>query len=539
MSRTLILTALTTIAIVALSASAVAEWPPGYEIRIGDVRVDFGQETDCLKSDTRFRVDWTLSSTGSGPYPPFAMTIGRWAVDAEAGSASFPCNHVLWLLGGGTVPPDGFTLVHGVLYVPVQVVDSRGVRATTEVPIPVVPPPPARTPTKIQMVVGATELFVVPDGRRYGACERSGQLEEITLGRHRPVGGTDWTYFTACLGVPQSSWGSLSRHASGLRTNVLYELQLAYVWHGADTYPRHGEYPWRWWQWNDPTTVRWSETWRFRTHGAETLTAETTADSITVTWPWADDRGRPEVLLRGYPHYRVTARSAAWPGVVWRAPRVTHPQPSQAGDPGENVVLSSTISGLPPNTDFTISVALVPPYGFSIPAGASIAARTKHSADTRPGVADPSDVAAELNGGELIVRWTCDERSIDWVTLRERTRPATWDGPRRFSSWDLCPEHESIPADERRVEASFGQLQPGKAYRLYVNRRADRTFSTPFTCMTWDIVVPPVQEHAYLDRQLHSEHGGGVASINPAPIPPLSRYLVQHEECWLREPGYP
>ena len=518
----------------AAGGSALAEWPLTSDIGFEGVRADFGGGAGCLDGVERVQIHWKWTHANDG-YPPYAMTIAGWAVDAEAESVSYPCSRIKWLVDG---PPlhGGARLEHGVAYLPMRATDSVGGEAAAEVAIPVVPPPPAAVPEDLIIVAGASELFVVPAAELYGLWRKAGWLREIMLGRYRLAGAAEWSYFVSPGGFPQNGSGNLPRHASGLETNALYELQMAYVWSGSDA-PSYWEHPERWTWWNDPAEVRWSETRQFRTHGAEVLTAESTADSLTVKWQWSGDRGAP-YAPPWLGEYRVTVRSDDWPGVAWGVNTgYRFPENWREGGVFDDLEFISTIRGLPSDTEYSISVARVPPGNFEIPPEASITVRTKSDGGSGFGAADPRSVTVDVSTGSLVVRWTCAEGTADWVTLIEEEQ-------RRFSSWDQCPPNEVPPPENRGIEADFGVLAPGATYRLYFTRfpylaPAHNVPGTPYMCIVRDVRVPPVERHMSLDRVLRRARDPSGIEITPVSIPPFERYVFNYGECWLRPDAFP
>ena len=516
----------------AVGESALAEWPVTSDIGFEGVRADFGGGAGCFDGVENVQIHWKWTHANDGR-PPYAMTIAGWAVDAEAESVSYPCWRIKWLVDGS--PLRGARLEHGVAYLPMRVADSVGGEAAAEVAIPVVQPPRAAVPEDLIIVAGASELFVVPAAEPYGPWRKTAWLREITLGRYRLVGAAEWSYFVSATGFRQNGSGTLPRHASGLETNALYELQMAYVWYGSQGgWPE--KHPERWTRWNDPAGVRWSETRQFRTHGAEVLTAESTADSLTVMWQWSGDRGAP-YAPPWLGKYRVTVRSDAWPGVAWGVSAGYLPENWREGGVFDDLEFSSTIRGLPSDTEYSISVARVPPGHFEIPPEASITVRTQNDGSGGFGAADPRSVMVDVSTGSLVVRWTCAEGVADWVTLIGEER-------RRFSSWDQCPPNEVLPPENRGIEADFGALEPGATYRLYFtrfpyHRPAYYVPGTPYMCVVRDIRVPPVERHMSLDRFLRPTRDLSAIEITPVSIPPFERYVFNYGECWLRPNAFP
>ena len=529
--------ALAVIAVVCCAAaggSALAEWPVTSDIGLEGVRADLGGETSCFAAaNVQIHWEWTYANDG---YPPYAMTIAGWAVDAEAESVSYSCWRILWLFEGPS-PHGGARLEHGIAYLPLRVVDSVGGEATAEVAIPVTPPPPTAVPEDLVIVAGVSDLFVVPSAGVYGPWRKVGWLSEITLGRYRPVGSAAWSYFAPCCGFPQNSSGRIPRHVSGLETNALYELQMAYVWHGPIGHS-DWEHPERWTWWNDPANIRWSETHQFRTHGTEDLTAESTADSITLMWQWSGDRGAPYSPPWLGP-YRVTIRSDDWPGVAWGVSTGYLPENWRDGGIIDDLEFSSTIRGLPSDTEYSISVARVPPGNFEIPPEALIAVRTKSDGSGGFGAADPRDVTVDMSTGSLVVRWTCAEGAVDRVTLIRGAWPARWKDARRFYSGEQCPPDEVAPPENRGIETNLGGLEPGATYRLYFTRFPYYASGTPYMCIIRDIHVPPVERHVSLDLVLRRARDLREVEVTPVSIPPFERYIYNYEECWLRPPASP
>ena len=531
-ARAMVMAVIAALCCAAAGGSALAEWPPPTSnISLEGVRADFDGEAGCFAArSVQIHWEWTYANDG---YPPYAMTIAGWAVDAEAESVSYSCWRILWLLDGPLLLGSA-RLEHGIAYLPMRVIDSVGGEATAEVAIPVAPPPPAAVPEDLVIVAGISELFVVPSAEPYGTWRKAGWLREITLGRYRLVGAAEWSYFALTGGFPQNSSGSLPRHVSDLEANALYELQLAYVWYGSYG-GRHGEHPERWTWWNDPAEVRWSETREFRTHGAEAVTAESTSDSLTVMWHWSGKRGAP-YSPPWLGKYRVTVRSDAWPGVVWGISAGYLPENWRAGGVFDDLEFSSTIRGLPSDTDYSVSVARVPPWGFETPPETLITVRTTGDDNGGFGAADPGGMTVGMRAGSLVVSWTCAEGAVDRITLVGEER-------RRFSSWDQCPPDEVVPPENRGIKADFGALEPDVTYRLYFTRfphyGPHYGPGTPYMCIIRDIRVPPVERSTLLDLVLRRVLSLRRVEIAPVPIPPFERYIYNYGECWLRPDAAP
>lgn len=536
-ARVMALAVIAVVCCAAAGGSALAEWPPPTSnISLEGVRADFDGEAGCFAArSVQIHWEWTYANDG---YPPYAMTIAGWAVDAEAESVSYSCWRILWLFDGPSLR-GGARLEHGVAYLPMRVIDGVGGEATVEVAIPVAPPPPAAVPEDLVVVAGISELFVVPSAEPYGTWRKAGWLlREITLGRYRLAGGAaEWSYFALTGGFPQNSSGSLPRHVSDLEANALYELQLAYVWYGSPG-GWHGVHPERWTWWNDPAEVRWSETRQFRTHGAEAVTAESTSDSVTVMWHWSGDRGAP-YSPPWLGQYRVTVRSDAWPGVAWGIGAGYLPENWRAGGILNDLEFSSTIRGLPSDTEYSVSVARVPPGGFEIPPETLITVRTTGDDNGGFGAADPRGVTVDMSTGSLVVRWTCTEGATDWVTLIRGAWPVRRVDERRFYSGDQCPPDEAAPSENRGIEVNFGGLEPGAAYRLYFTRFPYYAAGIPYMCIVQDIHVPLVERNMSLDLVLRRARDLRGVEITPVSIPPFERGVYNYEECWLRSSAFP
>ena len=540
-ARAMVMVVIAVVCCAAAGGSALAEWPPPTSnISLEGVRADFDGEAGCFAArSVQIHWEWTYANDG---YPPYAMTIAGWAVDAEAESVSYSCWRILWLAMHSTLG-DGVRLEDGVAYLPMRVIDRVGGEAIAEVAIPVVPPPPTASPqappTEVSMVVGATDLFLLVERYPHIAKTETLGVYVVPLARYRPVGVSDWDYFVPVPGFPQSDSFSLARHVTGLQTGVLYELQAAYVWYtviphstiyGREVLDLDASQWWR--ESNDPAKARWSRTWRFQPIGAESLTAEATADAVTVSWTWAEEYGSLDGLVGIHlPGHDVIVRSDEWPNVVWGDGRNNIYGAMLADLRSGPLHFSSTISGLPPDTEFEVSVQRVLPSYWPEAPTASIVVRTEHALGDEIGVADPRDITLEPVDGRLVVRWTPREAVYDQVVMQRcRLMPS---GEHRCVrlSWNDPGAIEELEPQDGRAGLSFGPLALGDTYRLYFNRRPpyrDRDQS-PFMCVAWEISVPLVDRDVYLDRLLGSSYAGSEVVIAPVSIPPLDWYV--YREC--------
>lgn len=543
MFRVLTVAVVAVVFIAALGGSAAAEWPVSSTVALEDVRVELSDGKEwCDHWQTEVHIHWTLSGNH---YAPYAMTIGGWAVDAEAGSVSFSCVLFLWLV------QDELFLSDGVLRVPIHLIDAVGGETAVEIAVPVVASAPSRSPraapSRVGMVVGTTELFVQHGDWPVVEETKTPGVFVVPIARYRPAGEREWDYFVPLPGPPQNSSGGLPQHVTGLEAGVLYELQTAYAWY--TTVPGSTPLGWRiadldterWWRAsNDPLETQWSETWQFRTIGAEHLTAEATADAVTVSWTWTEDRGRLDRLVGIHrPGYDVIVRSDQWPNVIWGDGRNNIYGAGPTDERSGRLLFSSTISGLPPETEFEVAVQRrLPSYWPEAPA-ASILVRTERAIGDEVGVGDPRDVVVELVDDRLIVRWTSQEAVYDQVALLRCAPTASGERHCAGLSWDNPIKVEALEPRDGRTGASVGPLTPGETYRLYFNRRPsyrDRD-QNPFMCIVWDINVPPIDPDAYFDRYFRSAYSGSKPTIVPANIPPLNRYV--YEGCAVGDTSGP
>ena len=158
-----------------------------------------------------------------------------------------------------------------------------------------------------------------------------------------------------------------------------------------------------WQAWTTADMLQWSEPQRFLTDGRICPLTETVGNSITVLHADRSDcPSRTADVL-------TWLTSADWAGVVW-ADSNRSARPSGDSHPEATQRYVSHYSGLPPNSDFTLTLQQPLPFTFRQALSQSLETRTGPTPlhVTAPG-ADPSDIVARAGGDQIIVEWTNQE----------------------------------------------------------------------------------------------------------------------------------
>lgn len=261
--------------------------------------------------------------------------------------------------------------------------------------------------------------------------------------------------------------------------------------------------------------IRWSEVQRFRTQRRSLeIAADATGDTIRLIWQ-GNDGG-----------YHVTATSPDWPGVIWFDRRNAWNRTAEGG------VITSTMSGLPADTEFEVQVAHQIFSGIAGTPPATVAVRTLAAVSGKtPGAADPSDIIIEPTAGWLRVEWLSHEAVYTWPSMARARRPGE-----PFEYWGAISDRVSTRLPGGRAEVALRVLRSEWALRLYVNRQPrGGDHATPYMCAVWDVQTPPTNADVYLDRYFVSAWDEIGQTVAPAQIADLSRSeLLNH--CRLADP---
>ena len=443
-----------------------------------------------------------------GGAPPYTVSVAGIVAETDDEYLSLSCADLrAWVT-------DGVLRQHVEVVLPVRVVDANETEAAARLTMLLLAAAPQEVPQDIDLFVGYSDVHVYPNPWPFSRGLGGRSVPAVTLVRYRPAGAAVWAYVMPFPPVPESSRYALASHVNDLIPGTLYELQVAWVWFlGTEASTTQVSRfvdigPWgatatgwwedrgadRWWRdWSDARELRWSETLQFRPTGVRQFTVRAQADSVIACWEPAF----------GYDY--VVARSNDWPGVIWvdaAQGRLRHGWSQFC----PNSTSAAAIVGLPPDTQFQISLLVVLPEGFAPPPMRFARVATGPAEpDSPPPLADPADITVAADADHVTVAWTPDEQiSTDaWLTSTGR-RPQ----PRRLA--------------DGRFELTFTGLKSGSLQRLYVNRHsAGRIGPFPFMCAVWDIRLRSANPEVYLDHYLASARRGGEPAVRPVQLPHL------------------
>ncbi|MXX49045.1 MAG: hypothetical protein F4Z38_12220 [Chloroflexi bacterium] len=463
------------------------------------------------------RVSWRIV----GGTDPMQVTIDDASAPAQLGYLDIPCESI-W---DRYVVSDSPHVQIVALQATVRDADGRHAHGSVEVGF--VSSTPAQRIDQIKVLPGVQDANFVPLPWPFlgGDDLRPHPLGMAAIVRYRALGATAWSYVTPLPAPAQSGCGlyCVPSHAGDLEPDTQYELQAAWMWNQVYSDSWDSGDRWRWWQdealrdswwrsWVEPDELTWSETVRFRTFGELRLQAETTHDTVRVSW------------LASAGHFHASAYSPDWPGVVWfdRDNSYQWHRDREAAQTGR---MSAVIAGLPADTPFVVVVRqLLPPSFHRLPP-ATVELRTQTgSANAVPRWADPGDIDVSLSGGVVTVEW-----SKGWPTFYTRVglfRLPDDGCPAIRGPWILAPRPSELdPFDEqisRRVSVRLplGERPEGSTWTLVVNRSPGhmgrRSDAFPYICMLWQIRVPPIATDGYLDRFFFSAEQAGTMAVQPA-----------------------
>ena len=334
-------------------------------------------------------------------------------------------------------------------------------------------------------------------------------FDVVAVGRYRRQDQDTWTYFLPyppCLPRP---WICYRWHVGGLAPDTVYEVQLAWAW-----LPRHVhsrgllEYlfaartdltlfakPDSWWhQHNDPQAMQWSETQAIRTPPPPSLTVSASSDTIRVSWPIAEGL------------HQVELTSPDWPGVFW-AERYNSRPWDRVREDFNAETMTATISGLPSDTPFEITVSTYSSESSPSELLSQISARTTPG-EPLPFHAPANPLSVRVSTHDRIVHITWADHQEMVTTPRLASKHPSLDGPTRVARYDRLNSFDSWMSPRlRRVHGTsrFGPLPEMTTWRLSVNRtprfwNLNELNTLPFVCMQWEIRIGATNPELYYDH---------------------------------------
>ena len=278
--------------------------------------------------------------------------------------------------------------------------------------------------------------------------------------------------------------------------------------------------------------LQWSGPQRFRTDGRICPLTETVGNSITVLHADRSDcPSRTSDVL-------TWLTSPDWPGVIW-ADSNRSPQRWTVNQPKAGTGFIAHYSGLPPSSDFTLTIQQPLPHAFRQAPSQSLEARTGRTPlhVTAPGV-HPSDIAIRVVADQIIVEWTNQEPFLvgytGLYTQADTTRYWT-------TQWRQDGDREV------RVYSNLGGQRTLVLYvSFYSSERLGDGSAYPSMCLIREITLTPAGLYAHLDR-LFRYSGAQPASqepqITPVEIPRVFvdfPYRYHHAgRCELAAYAYP
>ncbi len=458
---------------------------------------------------------------------PYTVTVGRvGTVTTDAKRIELSCADIRSQF------LEGVLLDHVQATLPLRVLDADGAETRRNSRILLLASAPQSEPPNAELIVGYTDLHVRLEPRGVKPRTSEDSVAAVAIFRYRAIGSAGWSYAMPFPPQPQSSRRYLPSHASDLEPDMEYEWQIAWVWHlgtpeerahyvdwlnldwwysGLDWWKEQGAD--RWWRdWNAPEMIRWSDIERFRTSSGDLgPTVSATDDTIHMRWLAAEG----DAL--------VTATSPQWPGVIWWDVSNAYRWATSYG------IVTSTMSGLPPDTQFDVQIAQRFWLDFTQPPPTTISVRTLSSPPNKlPGAADPNGIAVEAGLEQITVRWRQQEAAgtrLDWSVSTQAGGPF-----QRRSAW-WSPARR---VDDGRVEALIRRVRSQWTVRLYVNRTPPLYSTVPFMCAVWDIRTHSVNAETYLDRYFVNSENGKLGTVRTGQIPDDHSELLDY--CRLGHP---
>ena len=450
-----------------------------------------------------------------GGAAPYTVIVADIVVETDTERITIPCADLrAWVA-------DGLLLQSVEIALPVRIVGAGGQEIAAEPTILLLAAAPPKEIVEMSLIVGYTDLHLYPKPWPVLWSENSRRPTIVAVFRYRPLGDDDWTYAMPFPPPPQSGGFSLASHVDDLDPDTEYELQAAWVWYAHPSRGPNARWEWQswrdamdagvwddaanWWrEWNEPRAVQWSTTRRFQAQSLRVLDAQATVNDLQVGWLGE---------LSEHSRYFVTVQSDDWPGVFWGDrwnPRVRYDLESE-----QDVLMTATLSGLPPNSTFDVTIARELPSGFGAEPPATVRVRTySTSADLPPGYADPRGVVMRAGAHDIRVQLHTHRDGSVWVSalpLIDGQAVLDHEAPRRPD------EQRKLPTGG--TEFVFAGLPRGTAWRLYVNGHPGWGDSSPFVCVVRDVQLASRYPDDWFDRYLYSSvaYGGG-AAVSPADV---------------------
>lgn len=340
------------------------------------------------------------------------------------------------------------------------------------------------------------------------AANQPWSFDVVAVGRYRRQDQDTWTYFMpypSCLSRP---YDCNRYQVGGLVSGAQYEVQLAWAWLPRDVHPRGPldqmyivddlplfAEPRSWWhQHNDPKAMQWSEAQAIRTPPPPTLNVSTSPEAIRVSWPIAEG-----------PH-QVRLTSPDWPGVIWTERYNAGPWDRVKEDANAET-MTATISGLPSDTPFEITVSTYSSHSSPSELLSQISTRTAPG-EPQPfhAPADPLGIRVSTHDRNIYVTWAEHQEMSTRVRISSN-RPSV-DGSTQMVQDNRMNSFDSwMPPRLRRVKTTFqsGPLPEMTTWRLIVNRyprywNLNEQNDLPFVCMEWNIRIGVTNPELYYDH---------------------------------------
>lgn len=490
-----------------------------------DVDELVGMSPDWCAISGSVDIAWQLDSGA----PPYTVTVAGIVAETDAERVTISCADLrAWVT-------DGLLLQSVEVALPVRIVDASGEETRVEPTILLLAAAPPKEMLEMSLIVGYTNLHLYPKPWPVLWSESSERPTIVAVFRYRPLGAADWMYAMPFPSPPQSGGFSLASHVDDLNPAAEYELQAAWVWYAqpsTDPKARWERWSWgdamdagawdeaaHWWrEWNEPRAVRWSTTHRFQAQSLRLLDVQATGNALKVSWLGE---------LSEHSRYFVTVQSDDWPGVFWgdrQNPRVRYDL-----EPEQNVPMTATLSGLPLDSTFDVTLVRALPSGFAAEPPATVRVRTHPaSADLTPHYADPRGVV--IRAGAHDIRVQLHAHRGEYVRL---SALPLIDG-------QVLHDHEASrqPDQQRKLPAGGTEfalvgLPKGTAWRLYVNVYPGSGDSSPFVCVVRDVQLASRYPDDWFDHYFYSSAShGGDAAVSPAdpglPFPHWSYCTLAH-----------
>ncbi len=469
-----------------------------------------------------------------GGAPPYTVSVAGIVAETDEEHLTLSCADLrAWVT-------DGVLFRSVEVAVPVRVAAANEVDAVAERTILLLASAPQIEVSEMSLIGGHTDLHVYPRPWPYLSPAGESTPPIVAIFRYRAVGAVDWIYAMPFPPPPQSSSYSLASHVGDLDPETEYELQAAWLWHGAlrGSGPRNWAWiSWQsaveaglwedtanWWrEWNDPNAVRWSKTRRFQLQQPRPLSVRATANTLHVSWLGE---------LSEHSKYGLVVRSEDWPGVAWGDSKNLRNRYDQEAE--QDVEMTAVLSGLPPDSTFEVTVLRALPEGFAPAPIVTARVRTLPAPNgLPPGEVDPRGFVVTAGARDVRVQLLArDERfgtgSFALVALQ---RLVDGQPPQGRLGWAREPDHQrELPGGG--TEFVFTGLLRNSTWRVYVNLWPSWGDSSPFVCAIYDIQLASRPPHEWLDHYLHSPVRSVSSTVSPVDLPQVTFTYTPY--CTLR-----